>query len=118
MYSFPVSSRRAADGGRGGKMGTVDNLDLARWRDLQALEALRLFADHVKVDHDFKPVRAAFTQRVHISAAGSEWELLVDGPKFYDTRAQMGGGGAVDLVMHLWQVPFKQAVAILRNVGA
>ena len=37
--------------------------------------------------------------------------------KFYDTRAQKGGGGAVDLVIHLWRVPFKKAVTTLREAG-
>ena len=54
---------------------------------------LGLLADHVKVDPSFKPVRAHSTLRVHVSAAGYEWELLVDGPKFFDARARTGGGG-------------------------
>lgn len=96
-------------------MRVVDNFDIARWRGLEALAALRLLAEHVKVDRDFKPTRAACTQRVHVSAAGADWELLVDGPKFFDTRARTGGGGAVDLVMYLWRVPFRQATAMLRE---
>jgi hypothetical protein len=54
----------------------------------------------------------------HVGAGGADWEILVDGARFYDTRAGKGGGGAVDLVMHLWRVPFKQAVKMLREAGA
>ena len=104
--------------GARGKMQVVDNFDLARWRGLKALEALRLVADYVKVDWHFEPTQSTSTQRVHVSAAGADWELLVDGPKFYDTQACTGGGGAIDLVMHLWRVPFKKAVAILKEAGA
>ena len=96
----------------------VDNLELSRLRCLPALDVLQLFAAHAKVDTDFRPTRATSTQRVHVSVAGHDWELLVDGPRFFDTRARKGGGGAVDLVMHLWQVPFKKAVDMLWKAGA
>jgi hypothetical protein len=85
---------------------------------LEALHTLGLLADHVSIDRDFRPTRSHATRRVHVSAAGAEWELLLNGPKFYDTRASTGGGGAIDLVMYLWGVPFKTAVAMLRRSGA
>lgn len=99
-------------------MGTVDNSELDRLRGLAALDVLRLLAEHIKVDKHFIPTSAASTQRVHVSAAGADWELLVEGARFYDTRARKGGGGAVDLVMYIWQVPFKKAVTMLRQSGA
>jgi len=99
-------------------MAPVDNFELRRLRGLPALDVLRLLAAHAKVDSDFRPTQATSTQRLHVSAAGADWELLVDGPRFYDTRARRGGGGAVDLVMHLWQVPFRKAVVMLRDAGA
>ena len=43
------------------------------------------------------------------------FELLLTGPKFYDTRQKRGGGGAIDLVMHLYQIDFKKAVDRLRG---
>ena len=92
--------------------------DLARWRALDALQALHILADYVKEDATFRPTRSSSTRRVHATAAGADWELLVDGPKFYDTRASAGGGGAIDVVMHLWRVPFKKAATRLRMAGA
>lgn len=103
--------------GARGKMRAVDNLELTRLRGLEALQALYLLADHVKVDRSFRPIQDQATERVHVSAAGRDWELLLKGPKFFDTRADKGGGGAIDLVMYLWGVPFKKAVAILKEAG-
>jgi len=99
-------------------MRSVDNAELERLRRLAALDVLSLMAEHMKLDRDFTPVRAADTPRVHFTAAGSDWELLVDGASFFDTQEQAGGASAVDLVMHLRRVPFKQAVKMLREAGA
>lgn len=105
-------------GVRGKAMRSVDKSELERLRGLPALDVLSLMADHTKPDRDFVPVRSASTRRVHVSAGGADWELLVDGTRFFDTRANKGGGGAVDLVMHLWRVPFKEAVKMLCEAGA
>ena len=91
--------------------------ELVRWRSLDAFQALCVLADYVKEDISFKPTHSPSTRRVHATAAGADWELLVDGPKFYDTRAQTGGGGAIDLAIHLWRVPFKKAALMLRQAG-
>ncbi|KVU21409.1 hypothetical protein WK64_31975 [Burkholderia ubonensis] len=99
-------------------MAPVDNSELQRLRGLHVLEVLDRLATHVKLDRDFSPRQATSTRRVRVNAAGADWELLVDGPRFYDTRASRGGGGAIDLVMHLWRVPFKKAVAMLRDAEA
>ena len=72
----------------------------------------------VKVDRDYVPTTAKTTQRVHVSVAGRDSELLIDGLKFYDIRAKTGGGGAVDLVMYLWGVPFEKAVKMLTEEHA
>jgi hypothetical protein len=96
----------------------VDNSELTRLRGLEALRTLGLLAEYVCVDRDFKPTKSHGTSRVHVSAAGVVWEFLVNGPKFYDTRSGAGGGGAIDLVMYVWGVPFKKAVAMLRRAGA
>ncbi len=93
----------------------MDNSTLERWRALEASLVLRHVADYVKVDHSFKPVSATSTVLVHVHAAGGEWELLLSGPKWFDTRVRKGGGGAVDLVMHLWRIPFVQAVKLLKK---
>jgi len=41
------------------------------------------------------------------------FEVTTTGPKWYDTRAKIGGGGAIDLAMHLLELSFVDAVRIL-----
>ena len=80
--------------------------------------ALERLGAHLKQDVTYRPTAAdPRTQRVHVNAGGHDWELLLAGTKFYDTHARRGGGGGVDLVMHLWCVPFKQAANMLREAG-
>lgn len=43
--------------------------------------------------------------------------ITVTGPKFYNHDAKIGGGGAIDLVMHLRQVDFREAVRYLVGVS-
>lgn len=89
------------------------------WNDLEGLRRLTscVMAEHTQVDGDFVPANAVTTRRVHVSAGATDWELLVDGTRFFDTQSRHGGGGAVDLVMYLWRVPFKRAVKMLREAG-
>lgn len=95
----------------------VDNLTLERWRALDAVGVLEKLGCYMKVDSTYEPVSSRDTQRYHISVNGRDFELLVRGPKFYDTRLARGGGGAVDLAMHLHSLDFKDATGLLRSLG-
>ncbi len=95
----------------------VDNSTLDRLRKVPVLVCLNELGAHIKVDQTYLPTTSKTTKRVHVNVAGHDWEFLVDGPKFYDTRGEVGGGGSLDLVMYLWQVTFKQAVKILVKAG-
>ena len=88
----------------------LDDLTLARWRQLDALAVLERLGCHSKLDTSFRPLSARGTKRFHVNAEGVEFELLLSGPRFFDIRAQRGGGGAIDLVMHLYRCDFKNAV--------
>lgn len=92
----------------------IDGAVLARWRGLDAASALAAIADHAKRDQTFRPVKDAKTSRWHVTVDGNEFELLLTGPKFWDTRARTGGGGAIDLAMHLVGIDFKGAVRRLQ----
>ena len=96
---------------------SVDNLTLERWRAIDALLVLEKLGCFVKVDHTFEPLTAYDTQRYHVNADGQDFELLLQGSKFFDTRLQRGGGGAVDLVMHVRHVEFKGATELLRRMA-
>lgn len=95
----------------------VDNLTLERWRALDALGVLERLGCCAKVDSTYEPVSAHDTKRFHVSIDGRDFELLLRGAKFYDTRRARGGGGAVDLAMHLHNLDFKGATALLRSPG-
>jgi hypothetical protein len=90
---------------------------LARWRSLTAEQVLAIVAEYAKQDPTFRPVKVPDTRRWHVVFGGREFELLTTGPKFWDVRSGVGGGGAVDLVMHLAGVDFEGAVRLLTQRG-
>ena len=96
-------------------MKAVDNCTLARWRSLDAAQVLGALADYAKKDLTFTARADPHTTRWHAHVAGRDVEILCTGPKFWDMRAERGGGGAVDFVMHLFSLDFKGAVQLLRD---
>ena len=95
----------------------VDNKVLDRWQQLDASQVLIAVADYAKEDSSFVPAKNAATTRWQARVGQSEFELLLTGPKCWDARANRGGGGAVDLVMHLNGCHFKPAAAFLVERG-
>ncbi|MFM0389434.1 hypothetical protein [Paraburkholderia dipogonis] len=96
-------------------MSKLSQDDLEKLRNLAATRVVCACATHAKRDVTFEPTSATETERWHVNAGGREFELLLRGPKFYDTRAKRGGGGAIDLVMHLYSLNFAEAVALLKK---
>ena len=84
---------------------------------MDAAVALAALSDYCKQNSSFVPRISQLTTRWHAHVAGYDVEVLCTGPKFFDTRAKKGGGGALDLTMHLAKLDFKQAVALLRAKG-
>lgn len=95
----------------------VDKEQLVRWQRSKAAEVLPLVGEYVKEDATFKALTDPSTQRFHVTACGGDFEIVCTGEKWWDTRAKQGGGGAVDLVMHLRSCDFTRAVAFLKSVG-
>lgn len=94
----------------------INNRQLTRWHNLDAVVVLAAVADHAKRDDSYQPRKDCMSSRWHVSAGGHDYELLVIGSKFWDTRARRGGGGAVDLVMHILSVDFKKASRKLEDL--
>lgn len=70
-----------------------------------------------KTDREYKPIRDKSSIRVNVSLSdGRICELLITGIRWYDTRTKLGGGGAIDLVMYLYSVTFKEAIGLLSKV--
>ena len=84
---------------------------------MASADSVVALAVYAKSDSTFMPLKDPGTTRWYGHVGGGDFELLLTGPKFFDTRAQKGGGGAVDLAMHLFQVDFKAAVDLLRQKG-
>jgi hypothetical protein len=86
---------------------------LARLPEQPSEEILARLAIHLKVDSTFAPAKDIRSRRWHVHAAGGDFEILTTGLKWYDTRARKGGGGAIDLTMHLLGGSFVEAVRFL-----
>jgi hypothetical protein len=83
---------------------------LTRLREMPAGDVLALVAIEVKADPTYLPIETGRSRRWHVRSARGQFEILTTGPKWYDTRARRGGGGAIDLAMHLLGVSFVEAV--------
>ena len=97
---------------------SFNNEMLARVRAMPLLQVLDKLRDDGKLfyrrDLDFVPEKDRKTVRLFLSSSsGFAWEVLVTDLKWYDVRAAKGGGGGIDLVMHLLGVDFVAAVKLL-----
>ena len=92
---------------------SFDRATLTPLREMPSEEALVLLAIYCKPDPSYQPVKERTTRRWQARTSGGEFEILTTGAKWYDTRAKIGGGGAIDLAMHVLRLPFVDAVRIL-----
>jgi hypothetical protein len=118
FQAVPVPATPAAKGdARPGarRRHAFDPQMLARLRDLPLSQALDHLGLHVSRDRDFVPVKDPRTERWYVSAGAGVYELLVTGIKWFDASARKGGGGAIDLTMHLLGLGFTAAV---KRLGA
>ena len=97
-------------------MARIAQSELTSLQGADAESTLLKIADHAKRDPTFTPISSKPTRRWYATVGGREYELLLTGSKYFDTRANKGGGGAIDLAMYLLQVDFKGSVAKLREV--
>lgn len=94
---------------------SFDTAVLAQLRQIPASKALGCLAIVVKADPSYTPLKNARSRRWHIRTTRGEFEILTTGVQWYDTRARTGGGGAIDLAMHILGLSFVDAVRRLRN---
>lgn len=74
-------------------MPRVSKAELAVMQATDAKIVLLKFADHAKPDPTFHAISSKHTSRWHVRVLSQDFELLLNGSKFYDTRQKCGGGG-------------------------
>lgn len=85
-------------------------------RELALRPVLESLGYYVANDASFAPVKDQRTQRWIVTDSVGTHELLVTGIRWFDTRRLKGGGGAIDLLMHLRDISPGAAIALLRRV--
>ena len=90
---------------------SFDDETLAWVREMPLSQVLDKLRDDGQLfwrrDPDFVPEKDKRTVRLFLSSpSGFAWEVLVTGLKWFDVRAGKGGGGGIDLVMHLLGIDF------------
>jgi hypothetical protein len=93
----------------------IPTIALMRLRQMPGDVALHLLSQYCKADASYKPIRDPESRRWHVRTVRGEFEILMTGIKWYDPRAKMGGGGAIDLAMHILHVSFLDAVKALTS---
>lgn len=86
---------------------------LTQFREQKTEETFKYLGLYYSIDRDFVPVGNPNTKRFNVSVNNQVFEIVSTGVKWFDTRWKKGGGGAIDLVMHLYGVDFVAAVKIL-----
>jgi hypothetical protein len=86
---------------------------LQGFRQMASQDVLALLTVHLKADPTYLPVKDPDSRRWHARTTHGEFEILTTGAKWYDTRAKKGGGGGIDLAMHVLGLSFLDAVKFL-----
>jgi hypothetical protein len=92
---------------------SFDDAFVERLRSVPVLDALNSLGLYWRIDPTFQPVKNANTKRLYVSVGSSVIEMLLVDRKWYDVRLGIGGGGCIDLAMHLLDLNFVQAVKAL-----
>jgi hypothetical protein len=87
-------------------------------RNVPLLQVLHHVCEYVKEDRGYKPHAAASgSRRFHVNCSKRDFRLILTGERWVDelvgrNATSRGGGGAIDLVMHLQRFDFVQAVKV------
>lgn len=94
----------------------VSNERLEYLRNKKLTDVLDFLGLYWKLDREYKPVKTKTSFRIFVQKGYETKELLITGIRWYDVRERKGGGGAIDLVMHLYSDSFLQSIKRLENL--
>ena len=89
--------------------------ELKRLREVPLLKALDALELHYQHDPGYKPRKSQESMRVIVSVNDLVYTLQITGMRLYDMYSKEGGGGAIDLTMHLMQCEFLEAAKLLQK---
>lgn len=98
--------------------GPWTDADVFRARSVPLLKVLSHVCDYVKEDPDYTPRDPATgSRRFQVNFHRRDFRLILTGEKWLDELVNRGaegrgGGGGIDLVMHLTGANFVQAVKV------
>jgi len=101
------------------KRRRVSDAENARLRSLPLCYVLDALELYWKKDTTYAPRGNKSSVRIHLTVANAVREIIITGPKFYDTHdARFAGGCAIDLVEKVMSCDYLHAVALLRPIYA
>ena len=92
--------------------------DVSRARSVPLLKVLIHVCDYLKDDHTYTTTApSSGGRRFHVNCLKRDFRLILTGEKWLDElvdryAGNRGGGGSIDLVMHLIGINFVQAVRV------
>jgi len=92
---------------------SFDDAFLEELRAVPILDALSQLGLYWKFDPNFQPIKNVNTKRIYVSVGSRVVEVLLTDQKWYNPKLGVGGGGCIDLTMHLLHLDFVQAVKAL-----
>lgn len=91
-------------------MKRISPEQIAKVRAIPLETVLERLGFYVSRDSAFQPRVDKRTVSMFVSNDAGVRELIVTGEKWFDKRENVGGGGAIDLTMHLLGISFTKAV--------
>jgi len=83
---------------------------ITRFRVMTVEKAAQVLGLYCKKDAHYESTTHRNSKCYHISKDGEVFEIIVTQLKWFSTRRGVGGGGAIDLTMHIYGEPFKAAL--------
>ncbi|KPY55670.1 hypothetical protein [Pseudomonas amygdali] len=92
---------------------SFDDELITRFRVMTVEQIARILGLYCKQDKEYESSHYRNAKCFHISKDGEVFEIIVSQLKWYSTHRRCGGGGGIDLTMHIFGESFKAALTRL-----